>query len=65
MYNKEALKRILSKKGITETLRILSEPTFPEEIKKALSKDGIFNTKKAKGKTIFTLNKKIVIDLAS
>lgn len=65
MYNKEALKRVISKKGVKETLKLLSSPTFPEEIKKALSKDGIFNIEKEKEKTTFTLNRELVIKMAS
>lgn len=45
MYDKDALKRMISKKGLKETLRLLNSPDFPEAIKNELAKDDLFDRK--------------------
>lgn len=45
MYDKGALKRLISKKGSKHVLTLLTSPKFPEAIKRELAKDGLFDNK--------------------
>lgn len=45
MYDKNSLKRLISKKGSKAVLKLLTSPEFPEAIKRELAKDGLFDNK--------------------
>lgn len=45
MYDKAALKRMISKKGLDNTLKLLESPKFPEAIKNELAKENLFDKK--------------------
>ena len=45
MYDKGALKRLISKKGSKHVLTLLTSPKFPEAIKRELAKDGLLDNK--------------------
>jgi hypothetical protein len=55
MYDLEALKRLISKKGLATTVSYLEEPNLPSYLKKTLEKEQIFSNGKLRPGLISSL----------